>query len=166
MLLGRAYYFRSGKPSKCIPFSGLKALEVYTIFGIDNPGSVYYFQDWKLWKCILFSRLKTLEVYTIFRVENHGSVYYCRNWQPWNSILFSKLKTVEGQTMEGYTERIVHACTVIIVHACTMIVIPVLCPTGLMFGAVEIGESGRRSLPGKQAGLGGRHAPQLTESIE
>ena len=30
---------------KCILFSELKILEVYTIFGFENPGSVYYFRD-------------------------------------------------------------------------------------------------------------------------
>ena len=38
------YYFRIGKPWKCILFSDLKTLEVYTIFGFENPGSVYYFR--------------------------------------------------------------------------------------------------------------------------
>ena len=38
--LGRVYYFRIWTPRKCILFSDLKTLEVYTIFGSENPGSV------------------------------------------------------------------------------------------------------------------------------
>ena len=69
-------------------------LEVYTIFGAENIGSVYYFRIWKPWKCILFSGLKTVEVYTIFGNENRGSVYYYRSWKPWKRILFSKGKSL------------------------------------------------------------------------
>ena len=58
-------------------------LEVYTIFGTENPGSVHYFRDRKPFKCILLSELKTLEVYTIF------------------GILFSELKTMEVHTFFG-----------------------------------------------------------------
>ena len=96
-------------------------LEVYTIFGPGNPGSVHYFPIWKPWKCSLFSDLKTvevftivgsekpwkcslfsdlktLEVFTIFGSENLGSVYYSRNRKPWRGILFSELQAVKVYT--------------------------------------------------------------------
>ena len=61
---------------KCILFSDLHTLEVFTIFGSANPGSVYYFRICKPWKCSLFSDLKTLEVFTIFGSVNPGSAHY------------------------------------------------------------------------------------------
>ena len=107
MILGNVYYFRIWKPCKCILFSYLKTMEVYTIFRSERPGSVYYFRIWKPWKCVLFleletlevysifSELKTLEVYTIFGSENLGRVYYFRIWKPWKWILFLWLKTLD-----------------------------------------------------------------------
>ena len=64
---GGVYYFRILRPWKCILFSELNTLEVYTICGSENRGSVY----------TIFG-LKTLEVYTIVGSENVGSVYYVR----------------------------------------------------------------------------------------
>ena len=52
----------------CILVSGLKTVEVLTIFRTENPRSV-----------LLFSGLEILEVLTIFRTENLGSVYYLRD---------------------------------------------------------------------------------------
>ena len=76
---GSIYYFRIWKPWKCIPFSDLNTLEVYTTFRSENLGSAYhYFRIWKPWKCILFSDLKTVEVCTNVGSENLGGVYYLR----------------------------------------------------------------------------------------
>ena len=47
---------------------------------------------------------------------------------------------------------IVRACTMIIVIACTMIIVCVSCPTGLLFGVIQIGAS-RGKAPGKAGGL-------------
>ena len=53
---------------KCMLFSELNTLEVYTILGDENVGCVYNFQNWK-----------TMEVYAIFGAENCGSAYYPRS---------------------------------------------------------------------------------------
>ena len=86
---------------KYILFSDLKTVEVFTIFGSENLGSVHYFRIWKHWKCILFSDLKTLEVYTMFGSENPGIVYDFRIWKPWKCSLSSDLKTMEAVTIFG-----------------------------------------------------------------
>ena len=80
---------------------GTCSLEVYTIFGPKNRGSVYYFRIWKPWKCILCSDLKTLQVYTTFASENLGSLYSSRIWKPWKCILLSDPKTLEVYTIFG-----------------------------------------------------------------
>ena len=59
--LGIVYYFRLRKPWKCLLFSDLKTLEVFTIFGSEN--------------------LEVLPVFgsvTILGSENCGSVHYFR----------------------------------------------------------------------------------------
>ena len=51
-------------------------MEVFTIFGSENPGSAHYFRILKPWKCSLYSDLETLEAFTIFRSENRGGLIF------------------------------------------------------------------------------------------
>ena len=95
---GSVHYFRTWRPWKCSLFSDLETMEVFTIFGSENRGSVHYFRPWK---CLLLSDLKTLEVFTIFESENRGCVYYFRNWKPWKCRLFPGLETLEMYTIFG-----------------------------------------------------------------
>ena len=78
-------------------FSDLKTLEVYAIFGFENPRSVYYFRDRKLWQYVLFSGLKALEVYTFFGIEIHASVYYFQDRKPWRSHVRHSLVGGSGE---------------------------------------------------------------------
>ena len=75
----------------CLLFSDVKTLEVHTILGSENHGSVHYFRIGKPWKCM----------YTIFGSKNPGGAYYFRDWQPWKCILVSDLKTLEVHTIFG-----------------------------------------------------------------
>ena len=152
---------------KCILLSDLKTVEVFTIFGSENPGSVYYFRNWKPWKSnfrnwkpwkyIIFSDLKTLEVYTMFGSENPGSAYYFRNWKPWKCILFSDLKTLEVYTIFG-TENLGRVYYFrdwkpwISILSCIM-------SYRSHVRRNSVGGSVGRSPTGKQEGLGGRRPP-------
>ena len=49
-----------------------------------------------------------------------------------------------------------HACTIIMVHACTMIEVLESWPTGLMFGAIEVGGEAGKALWESRGVLGGR----------
>ena len=57
---------------------------------------------------------------------------------------------------------VAHALTVIVVHSCTMII---SCLTRLMFGAIQLGSSGRRSHASKAGGFAGPRAPPIVRGM-
>lgn len=123
------------QPCECTHFSGLKTVNMCTIFRYDNPGSVYKcltFRHvhicviWKPSECIQYADVKTLEAYIMF----------CLIWKPWKCIqfrswqlrslcTFSDLGTLTAMCMSdivfivrAWTTIILHAFTMVTMHAC------------------------------------------------